>query len=157
PTSGVVTVTDTLPAGLNATNIAGTGWTCVLGTLTCGSTHARAPGTWCPPMPLTATDANNAAASVTNTATVSGGGQTNTANDTANAATTINLLPDLTITMSHSLIFTLGRAPASSLFPYTTLFRSPTSGVVTVTDTLPAGLNATNIAGTGWTCVLGTL
>ncbi|HSP61955.1 MAG TPA: hypothetical protein VLQ90_03135, partial [Pyrinomonadaceae bacterium] len=35
----------------------------------------------------------NAAASVTNTATVSGGGETNAANDTANDATTINAGP----------------------------------------------------------------
>src|SRR5262249_55671808 len=35
PTSGTVTVTDTLPAGLTATAIAGSGWTCTLSTRSC--------------------------------------------------------------------------------------------------------------------------
>src|SRR5205814_10069734 len=83
PTSGVVTITDTLPAGLNATNIAGTGWTCVLGTLTCTRNDALAAGSSYPAITVTVTVANNAAASVTNPANVSGGGQTNTANDPA--------------------------------------------------------------------------
>src|SRR2546430_13711124 len=56
-----------------------------------------------------------------------------------------------------SFFLTMRQPPISSLFPYTTLFRSPTSGIVTVVDTLPAGLTATAIAGSGWTCVLGTL
>src|SRR5262249_16772792 len=40
--------------------------------------------------------------SVTNTATVSGGGETNTANDSASDTTTIAQAADLTITKSHS-------------------------------------------------------
>src|SRR5205807_7666496 len=82
-TSGVVTVTDTLPAGLTATNIAGPGWSCVLGTLTCTRSDALATGSSYPVITVTVNVANNAAASVTNTANVSGGGQTNTANDSA--------------------------------------------------------------------------
>src|SRR5207249_3555432 len=157
PTSGVVTVTDTLPAGLSATNIAGTGWTCVLGTLTCTRSDALAAGSSYPAITLTVTVANNAAASVTNNVSVSGGGQTNTGNDSASDATTINQLPDLTITKSHSGNFTQGQVGATYTITATNSGFAPTSGVVTVTDTLPAGLSATNIAGTGWTCVLGTL
>src|SRR5205814_42879 len=110
-----------------------------------------------PAITLTVTVANNAAASVTNTATVSGGGQTNTANDSASDATIINQLPDLTITKSHSGNFTQGQVGATYTITATNSGSAPTSGVVTVTDTIPAGLSATNIAGTGWTCVLGTL
>src|SRR5438128_1769601 len=156
-TSGTVTVTDTLPAGLTATAIAGTGWTCVLGTLTCTRSDALAAGSSYPAITLTVTVANNAAASVTNTANVSGGGQTNTANDTATDPTTVNQLPDLTIAKSHSGNFTQGQVGATYSITATNSGFASTSGVVTVTDTLPAGLNATNIAGTGWTCVLGTL
>src|SRR5438128_1559221 len=156
-TSGVVTVTDTLPAGLNATNIAGTGWTCVLGTLTCTRSDALAAGSSYPAITLTVTVANNAAAGVTNTANVSGGGQTNTANDSTTDPTTVNQLPDLTIAKSHSGNFTQGQVGATYSITATNSGFAATSGVVTVTDTLPAGLNATNIAGTGWTCVLGTL
>ena len=44
PSSGTVSVTDVLPAGLTATAMAGTGWTCALGTLTCTRSDALAAG-----------------------------------------------------------------------------------------------------------------
>ena len=156
-TSGTVTVTDTIPAGLTATAISGTGWTCVLGTLTCTRSDALAAGSSYPVITLTVTVANNAASSVTNSVSVSGGGQTNTANDTATDPTTINQLADLTITKSHVGNFTQGQVGATYSITATNSGFAATSGTVTVTDTLPAGLTATAISGTGWTCVLGTL
>jgi uncharacterized repeat protein (TIGR01451 family) len=156
-TSGTVTVTDTLPAGLTATAIAGTGWTCVVGTLTCTRSDALATGASYPVITLTVNVANNAAASVTNSANVSGGGQTNTANDTASNPTTINQLPDLTITKTHTGNFTQGQVGATYSLTATNSGFASTSGTVTVTDTLPVGLTATAISGTGWICVLGTL
>src|SRR6185436_2228003 len=96
-TAGAVTVTDTLPAGLTATAISGTGWSCVLGTLTCTRSDALAVAASYPVITVTVTVANNAAASVTNSVSASGGGQTNTSNDSATDATTINQLPDMTI------------------------------------------------------------
>jgi uncharacterized repeat protein (TIGR01451 family) len=156
-TSGTVTVVDTLPAGLTATAISGTGWGCVLGTLTCTRSDALAAGSSYPVITVTVTVANNAAASVTNSVSVSGGGQTNTANDTATDPTTINQLPDLTINKSHVGNFTQGQVGATYSIQATNSGFAATSGTVTVTDTLPAGLTATAISGTGWACVLGTL
>ena len=88
-TSGIVTVTDTLPTGLTATAMSGTNWACTLSTLTCTRNDALAAGASYPTITLTVNVASNAPASVTNTATVSGGGETNTSNDTANDPTTI--------------------------------------------------------------------
>src|SRR5439155_5238665 len=156
-TSGAVTVTDTLPAGLTATAISGTGWTCVLGTLTCTRSDALAAGANYPAITVTVNVANNAPSSVTNSVSVSGGGQTNTANDTATDPTTVNQLPDLTIAKSHSGNFTQGQTGATYSITVTNSGLAATSGTVTVTDTLPGGLTASAIAGTGWTCVLGTL
>ena len=62
----------------------------MLGTLTCTRSDALAAGSSYPAITLTVTVANNAAASVTNNVSVSGGGQTNTGNDSASDATTIN-------------------------------------------------------------------
>ncbi|HLJ75427.1 MAG TPA: hypothetical protein VKU62_12625, partial [Thermoanaerobaculia bacterium] len=90
-TSGTVTVTDTLPAGLNATSIAGTGWSCVFATLTCTRSDALAVGLSYPAITVTVNVASNAAATVTNTATVSGGGEVNTGNDSASDPTTVNV------------------------------------------------------------------
>src|SRR4030095_14159440 len=101
-TSGLVTVTDTLPAGLTATAINGTGWSCVLGTLTCTRSDVLAAGASYPLITVTVTVANNAAASVTNIANVSGGGQIITTNDSDTDPTTVIQLADLTIAKSHS-------------------------------------------------------
>ncbi|HWU51737.1 MAG TPA: Ig-like domain repeat protein, partial [Tahibacter sp.] len=157
PTSGTVTVTDTLPAGLTATAIGGVGWSCTLGTLTCTRSDALAAGSSYPAISLTVDVANNAPASVINTASVSGGGQTNTANDSASDATTITQLSDLTLAKTHVGSFTQGQTGAVYILQASNTGAGPTSGTVTVTDTLPAGMTATAISGAGWSCTLGTL
>src|ERR1051325_10705841 len=88
-TVGTVTMTDALPAGLTATAIGGSGWTGNLGTMTCTRSDALAAGARYPPITGTGNVATNGPAGVTNTALVSGGGQTNTANDTASDPTAI--------------------------------------------------------------------
>ena len=70
---------------------------------------------------------------------------------------TVNQLSDLTIAKSHTGNFTQGQVGATYSITATNSGSAATSGTVTVTDTLPAGLTATAISGTGWTCVLGTL
>ncbi len=156
PTVGTVTVTDTLPTGLTATAIGGTGWTCVLGTLSCTRTDVLAVGSY-PAITVTVNVANNAPATVTNTATVSGGGELNTGNDSASDPTTITQAADLTITKSHSASFRQGDTGDTYSITVSNAGPGATVGTVTVADTLPAGLTATAISGTGWTCVLGTL
>ena len=90
-TNAVVSVTDTLPSGLTATAISGTGWLC--STLTsCSRPDLLDPGLSFPPITVTVNVAANAAATVTNTATVSGGGEANTSNDTASDPTNVTAL-----------------------------------------------------------------
>jgi uncharacterized repeat protein (TIGR01451 family) len=92
PSTGVVSVTDTLPAGLTATAMAGTGWSCDLPTLTCTRSDELAAGAAYPAIALTVNVAANVPGNVVNTATVSRAGE-NTANDTASDPTTINSAP----------------------------------------------------------------
>jgi hypothetical protein len=68
---------------LTATGLSGTGWSCTLGTLTCTRSTVLAAGASYPPVTVTVTVASTAPASVTNQVTVSGGGETNTANNSA--------------------------------------------------------------------------
>jgi uncharacterized repeat protein (TIGR01451 family) len=157
PTSGTVTVVDTLPAGLTATAMAGTGWTCTLATLTCTRSDVLANGGSYPVLVLTVNVASNAPASVINTATVSGGGELNTGNDTASDVTTIASGPDLTITKTHSGNFVQGQTGAIYTITVTNGGNTATAGSVNVVDTLPPSLTATGLSGTGWTCTLGTL
>lgn len=84
PTSGAVTVADVLPGSLTATAIAGAGWACNLGALTCTRADALPAGAAYPAIVLTVDVASNAPILVTNTATVSGGGQASTVNVTGN-------------------------------------------------------------------------
>jgi uncharacterized protein (TIGR03437 family) len=90
-TTGVVTVVDTLPAGLTATAISGSGWTCVLGTLTCTRSDALAAAASYSSITITVNVASSLTGLVTNTATVSGGGETNTTNDTARDVAAVTL------------------------------------------------------------------
>ena len=92
-TTGTVTVTDSLPTGLTATAMSGTGWTVNLGTLTATRSDALAASASYPPLTLTVNVASNAAASLTNVASVSGGGETNTVNNSASDPTTVTALP----------------------------------------------------------------
>ena len=156
PTSGTVTVMDTLPPSLTATAISGTGWTCTLGTLTCTRADVLANGNSYPVITLTVNVANNAPSAITNTVTIAGGSETNVANDTATDPTTVIQAADLTVTSSHSGSFVQGLTGTYDL-TVNNPGPGPTVGTVTVTDTLPTGLTATAISGTGWTCTLATL
>src|SRR5262249_14709352 len=110
PTSAAVTVTDTLPTGLTPTVASGTGWvTTINGQLvTATRNDVLASGGSYPVLTVTVSVSLTAPASVVNTAQVAGGGETNTANDTANDNTTI---------VPFSATVDYGNAPS----PYPTL------------------------------------
>src|SRR5256886_1075730 len=157
PTSGTVTVTDTLPSGLTATGLAGTGWTCTLATLTCTRSDGLAAGASYPPITLTVNVAANAPPSLTNLAVVAGGGDASPGNNSPSDPTVISPSPDLAMTKTHTGNFTQGQIGATYTLTVSNGGAGPTSGTVTVTDTLPSGLTATGLAGSGWTCTLATL
>ncbi len=158
PTAGLVKVVDALPAGLTATGMAGAGWTCVLGTLSCTRSDVLAPGGFYPAITVTVNVSLNAPSTVTNTATVSGGGEVNTANDVALDVTSITgPVPDLTVTSSHSGKFTQGQSGNKYSLVVSNIGPQATSGAVTVSETMPtAALISTGISGSGWTCTLAT-
>ena len=104
PTSGTVTVTDTLPSGLAAAVVVSSNvWGCFGTTstvMTCTRSSALAAGD-SSAITLTVSVASDAQ-SVTNTASVSGGGETNTANDSASDPTTvIDATPPNTAITAH--------------------------------------------------------
>jgi hypothetical protein len=87
--SGPVTLADALPAGLTATAMSGPGWNCTLGSLTCTRSDSLVANSVYPTITLAFKIAANAPASVTETATVSGGGDGNASNNTSTAITPI--------------------------------------------------------------------
>ena len=98
PSSDLVTVTDTLPVGLTATGIAGDGWTCVLSTLACTRSNALPAGAAYPAITVTVIVAADAPASVLNTATVSGGGDSNLSNNSGVDPTNVIAGPSILTT-----------------------------------------------------------
>jgi exo-1,4-beta-D-glucosaminidase len=174
PALGLVSVADTLPWGLTATGMSGTGWSCRVNALTCYRTDTLAAGASYPPVTLTVKVAANAPASVTNSVTVSGGGMTSGASSSTSGGgqagtdpTTISqtgpagtpppppAAPQLSVTSTHAGRFAQG--DASDPFTLTVSNAGaggPTSGMVVVTDALPAGLTPVQMTGHGWSCFL---
>lgn len=99
-TSGVVSVVDSLPAGLTATEMSGVGWTCDVATLTCTRSDELVSGASYPDITVTVKVEHNAVASVTNTATVSTIGDSDLSNNSANDPTTVVQLPSIQTVMA---------------------------------------------------------
>ena len=142
-TSGTVTVSDTLPAGLQPTGPVGlvSGWTCGISaqTVTCTRSNALATGASYPAITVNVNVLQTAAASVTNTAAVSGGGDISAANNSDDDPTTIVSVSDLGLTktvnnaspgLNQQVIFTVTLTNAGP---------SDATGVA-ASDPIPAGL-----------------
>ena len=149
PTSGTVTVTDTLPSGLSLVSMAGAGWACT-GT-SCTRSDPLAAGANYPAITVTVDVASNAGSPQVNAVMVSGGGSPAA---TATDSTTINSPPSLSILKTHSGNFTQAQTGATFTVTVSNAAAAgPTSGTVTVTDTIPSGLTFVSMSGTGWNCL----
>ena len=156
--AGTVTVTDNIPSGLTATAISGTNWNCTLSPTapSCTRSDALAQSSSYDPITVTVSVANNAASSVNNTATLTGGGDNTAGNDMASDSTTIVAAADLTVTKTHTGNFTQGDTGDTYTITVTNNGPGATDSAVNVQDSLPTGLTATAMSGTGWTCNFST-
>ena len=102
-------------------------------------------------MTIVVSIANNATATISNTATVSGGGEIDTSNDSATDVANVTQVADLTVSKSHSGTFRQGDAADTYTVTVHNAGAGAISGLVTVTDVLPAGLTPTAASGSGWT------
>lgn len=164
PTSGTITVTDVLPAGLTYVSATGTGWTCgnAAGTVTCTSNAAIAANAAGNPITLTVLPSAAAAPNVTNTASVSGGNEpaNNNTNNTGSVTTPVctTTCPDLRVNKAPGAAsFTVGTAGSYTLSVTNQGGLTTGTNVYTLVDNLPAGLTLSAVpSGTGWTCPTGT-
>jgi uncharacterized repeat protein (TIGR01451 family) len=104
PSSGTVTINDTLPTGMTPTSATGTGWTCSITaqTVSCVRSDAVAANSSYPSITVNATVSQAAPATITNTATVGGGGEVNLVNDTATDVANVGSSADLSVTDAGS-------------------------------------------------------
>src|ERR1700737_4505239 len=140
-TSGLVTVSDTLPAGLTPSTASGTGWGCGIAgqTVTCTRSDALAPAGSYPVITIAVAVSQAATSPLTNTATVAGGGEVNTANDSASDSTTITSQADIGASKTASRGSVLVGTNVDFTILVVNLGPSNATGVV-LTDQLPAGL-----------------
>lgn len=144
PTSGTVSVSDALPAGLTATAISGAGWNCSLGSLSCSRADVLSGNSSYPAITVTVNVAADAAAQVTNSATLNYAFDGNPNNNTANDATNVT-----------------ANAGSPNLYPF--IIRSgPTNGRIwsvnlpnfgtgTALNAAVTGLSLTQVAGAACT------
>ena len=148
-------VSDTLPAELTPTSATGAGWSCSIAgqQVTCTRAASISGGTSAPTIAIetSATLPPDTTATVINTASVSTTGDAFPANDSDSDPTVIADAPDLAITKSHQGTFTAG-AQATFTIDVLNDGPRPTSGPITVSDTLPSGLTFAGASGTDWTC-----
>ncbi len=152
-----ITVMDTLPAGLSFVSGAPASWTCSAGAqnaqvVTCtnaGPIAVSASST----LTLTVSVASAAFPAVTNSATVADAGDSGTNDKTATDSVTTVTAPDVTVALTHpaSPDFVVG-SNGTYTIKVTNNGSGPTTGNITVTDTLPAGLSFASSAGAGWAC-----
>jgi len=189
-TSGAVTVADQLPAGITPVEMTGAGWTCSLAPPTlpntsssrrnpvtntfepqpvCSRSDALAPGMSCPPITLKVAVADNTQPSVTNTATVEGGGEASGGGSgvaaTGTDPTSVRQLPALAV-FGYPSAGGVPYAPfarghdAADVYHVTVANDgyAPTSAPVRFAAGLPPGLTAVSIAApAGWSCTLATV
>jgi uncharacterized repeat protein (TIGR01451 family) len=133
PTSGAVTVTETVPPGLTLVSMAGTGWACPGGGTACTRNDALAAGASYPAIMVTVNVASNAASPQVNAVSVSGGGS---ADANASDSTTVTAISTHTVAAGSA-----SAAPGSAFSIPVTL--TLTSGVTA--DALTFGLQITPV------------
>ncbi|MCQ3937567.1 MAG: hypothetical protein DPW18_11045 [Chloroflexi bacterium] len=170
-TTGMVTVNIIIydPTALTPQSLSGTGWSCTLATLECTRSDALGSTQSYSAITLTVDVADDTADTALTEAGVAGGGEPsgNQSNNIDTDNTTITQLPDLIVIKSHvedSIVIDDGINPpvyydfaeGAQDRIYTIKVKNngggPTSGTVTVTDTLPTGLTNGTLSGDGWNC-----
>ncbi|HEX3947027.1 MAG TPA: DUF11 domain-containing protein, partial [Acidimicrobiales bacterium] len=155
PDPGPVTVLDTLPPGETYVSATGTGWTCA-------DAGQKVTCTWSAAYPVGTTSTvtvvvamgGSTVPTVANTATVSGTGiDPNTADNSATDTATVD--PGAVLTLVKTLTTASLTVGGTATYKLTVSNAGPSPATnVVVTDTVPAGLQATAASGTGWTCQL---
>lgn len=152
PTAAQTDVEVNLGAGLEFHSTSGTGWTCSEddGTVSCSRPAGLAGDTTAPALNVRVKVGADAVPETTTTVTATTGGDRYPDNDSASDTAHVNA-PDLTIEASHDGDLRLGQTAVWNL-DVTNQGNGPTTGPVTVTNTVPAGIAVIRASGEGWSC-----
>lgn len=149
-----VTVTDTLPSGLELVSASGPGWTCQTtgNQLSCLLDTSLAPAATAPVITVVATVTPAAYPGVVNTAHVGSTAFDPTPeNNSSDDPVTVPALVDLEVVKSHEGTAKVGQTLTFAL-AVTNQGPTPDPGPITLSDQLPDGLGFVSAQGDGWTC-----
>ena len=152
--NGLVTMNDTLPLGVVPGSASGTGWACAVAqqTVSCVRSDALAAGSAYPAITINATVSQSAPGTLANTATVSGGGEVNLANDSFTDVALVSSSSDLA--MANAGAPNPVAAGANITYTQTITNSGPSDATsVTFVETIPANTTLqSTILPTGWVC-----
>ncbi len=150
PSVGPIIVTDSLPSGLSFISATGSGWSfqtqgSILTATYSGSLEVGASTRF----DLEVRVAADAAPGLVHVVSLAGGGDANLCNNRDQVVVRLCAEPDLAIDKRHSSDFTVGLRGTYTILVLN-VGQAPTSGTITVTDTLPSGLTFSSGSGPGW-------
>lgn len=157
PTTGPVTVTFPVPAGMTPGTSGGPGWACSTAgqVVTCKRSDPLAPGTSYPPLTIGVSVAPGTDGVIPSTVTAATGDDANPQSVTATDTVTVNPLPpDLAMRLTTSGSFKAGGNGDYIMTVSNRTPAGPTTGPVTATFNVPAGFTVQSAMGDGWTCSL---
>jgi uncharacterized repeat protein (TIGR01451 family) len=149
-----VRVSDDLPVGLDYISAQGDGWTCTIAArlVTCALAGPLGPQQTAPAITLTVRVTAEAYSTVANTAVVSTTTpETKLSDNTSTDNLSVPAQVDLAITKTHQQPVRVGE---EATYRIKVVNHGPTTdpGPVTVTDSLPGGLEYVEASGDGWDC-----
>jgi hypothetical protein len=154
PTTGPVTVTDTVPSGFIPQTAQGSGWTCTIAgqQVTCARPDTLPPGKSYPPFTITTSVPASAPPTVNLSASATTPDQASPADGQASVSVPIAPGPNLSTTVTP-----VGQFPAPGVGTYllnvsNAASAGPTHGPVTETFPVPAGQTPISASGSGWSC-----
>jgi len=160
PTTGTLTVSNTVPSGVTAATGSGPGWSCGAlsgSVITCTSTTSIASSGSAPSLTITMNAPGSGPA--TDSASVSSGtADPNSGNNTASQSVTVNAQADVSITKNTS---SAGIAGQNMVYTIVVTNNGPsTANAVSVADPTPSGLTFVSNSGactSAYPCALGNL
>ena len=159
--AGLITVSDTVPTGLDVVSAAGSGWACGVSgqDVTCTVTPAGglASGASLPDISVTVNPTLAAVPSVTNTATVTNANDIDPGNDSSSSPTRISADADLAITKSDATTSVAAGGATTYTLVVSNNGPSTVSGAI-LADPAASGLTTTGVAcsATPGQCTAGT-
>ncbi|MDK8182739.1 S-layer homology domain-containing protein [Paenibacillus sp. UMB4589-SE434] len=147
-----VVVSFTTPAAFTLTGLSGSGWSCSVATSSCTRTNSLPAGANYPIITAQVMVAANAPASVSVNASIAGGGDTITANNTASHLAVVEQVPDISLLLQSNDTFNQGDSGKLVKVEVLNEGGGATVGTINLALQVPPGLQLTGLSGNDWIC-----